>query len=456
MILGVVADDLTGATDAGSMSAKAGHLTHVYSATAFGGPDGAKVCVLDTDSRFDEPDVAYAKVRRATERLVAAGARLLHKKTCSVFRGNVGVEFDAMLDAAGEEFAVVVLGFPKNGRTTKGGVHYVHGVPLEQSAFRHDPVHPMTTSRLVEILGGQTRRPVAHLDHTVVARGAESLAEAMSDARGRTGYLILDVVDQAALRTIALAVDLARVRVLCGGSGLIEELAVTWAPPGTAGVPGGTPTVSPQDSPEGSAAMAGDQSEARRSAPSSRAGMPGVLLVAGSLTPQTAAQVEHARQAGVPVMELDTVSVFDDEEAKIEVDRVAAAALAALERGGDVLVRAAAGSAEVSATQAAGMARGLGSAATGRLVSTALAEVAARCLSQSTPAGLVVAGGDTSGTVCARLGLDSFRVGPEIAPGVPVCQSLVPERLSVVLKSGSFGTPDLLVKAAMRLREVQT
>src|SRR5690606_14815174 len=106
VILGVVADDLTGATDAGSMSAKAGHVTHVYTASAFDGPDGAAVCVLDTDSRFDEPDVAYEKVRAATERLAAHGPRLLHKKTCSVFRGNVGAEFDAMLDAVDEAFAV--------------------------------------------------------------------------------------------------------------------------------------------------------------------------------------------------------------------------------------------------------------------------------------------------------------------------------------------------------------
>lgn len=449
MILGVVADDLTGATDAGSMSAKAGHVTHVYTASAFDGPDGAAVCVLDTDSRFDEPDVAYEKVRAATERLAAHGPRLLHKKTCSVFRGNVGAEFDAMLDAVDEAFAVVVLGFPKNGRTTVDGVHYVHGVPLEQTAFRHDPVHPMTSSRLVDVLGSQTRRTVTLLSHGVVGRGAEPLAEAISDARGRTGYLLLDVVDQAALATIARAIDLAGVRVLCGASGLIEELALAWGPPGAG-------AARRQASSGYGEATPDEGSESLRAAAGSRVSVPGVLVVAGSLTPQTAAQVEHAREQGLPTLELDTTSVFDEEAGRVEVEGVAAAVTAALESGSDVLVRAAAGAAQVSATQAAGRARGLGPAATGRLVSAALAEVAALCLSRVTPTGLVVAGGDTSATVCARLGLDSFRVGPEVAPGVPVCESLASEGLSVVLKSGSFGAPDLLLTAAARLREGQT
>lgn len=46
------------------------------------------------------------------------GVRQYIDKQCSVFRGNIGAEFDAMLDELQEEFAVVVLGFPDNGRTT--------------------------------------------------------------------------------------------------------------------------------------------------------------------------------------------------------------------------------------------------------------------------------------------------------------------------------------------------
>ena len=43
------------------------------------------------------------------------GYHQFRKKTCSVFRGNIGAEFDAMLEALGLEFAVIVLGFPRAG-----------------------------------------------------------------------------------------------------------------------------------------------------------------------------------------------------------------------------------------------------------------------------------------------------------------------------------------------------
>ncbi|HKY54321.1 MAG TPA: four-carbon acid sugar kinase family protein, partial [Anaerolineales bacterium] len=156
------------------MFAKSGYLTHIYSFNRLSGlshrPGGSApgnldenltagsgnpaerakeeistpdILILDTNSRLDPPEVAYRKVFAATRELRQAGCRQFHNKTCSVFRGNIGAEFDAMLDALRLDFAVVVLGFPKNGRATVDGIHYVHGKKLEDSEFRHDPIHPM-------------------------------------------------------------------------------------------------------------------------------------------------------------------------------------------------------------------------------------------------------------------------------------------------------------------------
>jgi uncharacterized protein YgbK (DUF1537 family) len=117
MKMGVVADDITGSNDIGIMFAKSDYLTHIYSfkenvfsKERLSVPD---ILILDTNSRLDPPDVAYNKVFTATRALQQAGCRQFHNKTCSVFRGNIGAEFDAMLDALSLEFAVVVLGFPK-------------------------------------------------------------------------------------------------------------------------------------------------------------------------------------------------------------------------------------------------------------------------------------------------------------------------------------------------------
>ena len=421
MRLGVVADDITGSGDIGSMTAKAEYLTHIYSADAFHATLQAEVCILDTDSRLDDADTAYRKVFAATLALRAAGCGRFFNKTCSVFRGNIGAEFDAMLDALGETFAVVVLGFPQNGRITRDGIHYVHGERLERSAFRDDPVHPTHRSDLVGILQAQTERPVSLVTHEVIALGAAELRASVERARDRGGYVILDVPHQEALGTIAAAVE--DMPVLCGSSALAEVLPQFWPAPAP---------VAPPHLPARAA---------------------GVLVVAGSLTPQTAAQVDHLQESRVPGLRLDTLLLFAADARDAEVERLSDEASRRLERGEDVLVCTPSEPDVVRETQALGRARGLGRSAASRIVSGALAEVAARCLERTGFTRLVVAGGDTSATICHRLGVTGMRVLREIEPGLPSCLSLAGPDLVLVLKSGSFGGPAFLAEAIDHVQE---
>lgn len=425
----MVADDITGAGDIAGMTAKAGYLSVVQpfmppAAPAFG-PE--EVCVLDTDSRLDAPALAYDKVLAATEALREAGCNQFFNKTCSVFRGNIGPEFDAMLDALGEMFAVVVLGFPKNGRVTRGGIHYVHGQRLQDSDFRHDPVHPTTASNLVEILQAQTARKVGYLGADVVARGARVLREALDAARGETNYLILDVTQQADLTTIAQAVQ--GCRVLCGSSALAEELPRFW----------------PAPKPLPAALLPTDRSL-------------GVLCLSGSLTPQTRAQLEHLKSSGVTALTLDPRCLFARDPSvglQSEVARLAEAATRHLERGEEVLLHTPNDPEGVRSVQLEGRRRGLSSAEVGRLLSAALAAVASRCRERTGLERLVVAGGDTSATVCRALGVGRLQVWQELRPGLP---SLLADAegaapMLLVLKSGSFGAPDFLAEAVAHLKE---
>ena len=79
--------------------------------------------------------------------------------------------------------------------------------------------------------------------------------------------------------------------------------------------------------------------------------------------------------------------------------------------------------------------------ATGHAVEQALATIAAALVADGVSR-LVVAGGETSGAVVDRLGLSAFRIGAEIASGVPVLHALEREEgdgLALALKSGNFG-----------------
>ena len=61
---------------------------------------------------------------------------------------------------------------------------------------------------------------------------------------------------------------------------------------------------------------------------------------------------------------------------------------------------------------------------------------------------LIVAGGETSGAVVTKLGLDLLRIGPEIDPGVPwTLASGSSREIALALKSGNFGSEEFFVDA---------
>ena len=60
---------------------------------------------------------------------------------------------------------------------------------------------------------------------------------------------------------------------------------------------------------------------------------------------------------------------------------------------------------------------------------------------------LIIAGGETSGAVTKKLGLDSYQIGESVAPGVPVMIPYKRPDLRLVLKSGNFGQEDFFQRA---------
>ena len=81
-----------------------------------------------------------------------------------------------------------------------------------------------------------------------------------------------------------------------------------------------------------------------------------------------------------------------------------------------------------------------------------MASLARAIIERAMPCGLIVAGGETAGTVCRRLNLGALQVGRNIEPGVPLCYSLGEFQLPVVLKSGNFGSQDFYGRAMGAMR----
>jgi uncharacterized protein YgbK (DUF1537 family) len=126
----LVADDLTGACDAGVHFARAGLRSVVElssnadgSHTA-GGPE-ADVRILNSRSRHQAPEVAADEVKRLTRRAARAGTTICFKKVDSTLRGNTVSEARAMMRAAGLDLVVTAPALPSQGRTVVGGILHV-------------------------------------------------------------------------------------------------------------------------------------------------------------------------------------------------------------------------------------------------------------------------------------------------------------------------------------------
>jgi uncharacterized protein YgbK (DUF1537 family) len=422
-LIGVVADDTTGANDIGIMFSKNQYSVKILTYNENLNPEkDVDVLIIDTDSRLDPPQVSYDKVFKATKILQKMGCSMYYNKTCSVFRGNIGKEFDAMMDALDEKFAVISLAFPKNGRKTLYGIHTVYGKLLENSEFAKDPVHPMRQSDLVAILQEQTSRKVSLVNIDAVRQGAKYLQQAIEKSGKDSNYCIVDSEDQSDLKIVAEAVR--DYRVLCGSSAIAEELP-NFLPPR-----------------QSDSALANAKITDKN----------GVLVISGSLTPQTRAQTAYLSSLGTPVVVIDSRKIFTDSEYKEEVKRVSKLATSILNDGKDVLVMADNSDEVVLETKGIGKKQNLDPLTVSKLVSAALADITEILVEHTGLKRLVVAGGDTSGTVCRKLGIQGNYILREIETGLPSGLAIGRDML-IVLKSGSFGKEDFLLCAVEHLKE---
>ncbi|MGO4889998.1 four-carbon acid sugar kinase family protein [Anaerobacillus sp. MEB173] len=424
-MIGVVADDTTGANDIGVMFSNNEYSVKIlpYQEKAHFEID-SDVLIVDTDSRLDHRELSYEKVFNATKSLKEMGCALYFNKTCSVFRGNIGHEFDAMLDALEEDFAVISLAFPKNGRQTVNGIHSVHGVLLENSNFAHDPVHPMHQSNLVDILQEQTNRKVMLIKLDVVRQGAETLKKAISESRKVANYCIIDSENQNDLTIVAEAIR--DFPVICGSSAIAEELPKFWPAKNNNHV---LKNLDIEDN-------------------------NGVLVVSGSLTPQTKEQTKYIINNGIKVSVLDSRKVFNEVDAQTEINRIVNEAKSSILNGTDVLVMADNRDEIVFQTKEIGFKEyNLDPLTISKLVSAKLAEASYQIVNQTGLKRLVIAGGDTSGTICRKLGIEGNYVLKEIEPGLPSGLAIGNEML-IVLKSGSFGKTEFLAKSIDHLKDL--
>lgn len=159
----IIADDFTGALDTGVQFAGEGAETRVVTDRNYdycAVEAGIQVLVMDAETRHLPAKEAYDVVYGIAIRGIASGIPYIYKKTDSALRGNIGSELTALLAASEKNILPFFPAFPKIGRTTEAGYHYINGIPVKESVFGQDPYDPVKCSYIPELIQRQSSVPV--------------------------------------------------------------------------------------------------------------------------------------------------------------------------------------------------------------------------------------------------------------------------------------------------------
>jgi uncharacterized protein YgbK (DUF1537 family) len=414
VLLGCIADDVTGATDLANTLVRGGMRTVQTIGTPSSALDGAEAVVVALKSRTSPVAEAVAASLEALRWLQAQGCRQFYFKYCSTFdstpAGNIGPVLEVLMKALDVSFAIACPAFPENGRTVYRGHLFVGDALLNESGMEHHPLTPMTDPNLVRFLQRQVQGKVGLLRYDVVRGGVEAICEARSRL-GEEGVsiAIVDALSEADLMMIAAAC--ADDPLLSGGSGLALGLPENFRQKGLL-----------------------LHAENASLLPAIHGGE---VVLAGSCSRATQAQVEYWQRAERPSFRIDAFALADGQD----VVTAAVEFAESHQADGPVLIYATSAAEEIDMVH-----KKLGSAKSGALIEDAMGRIACELRNKGVRK-MIVAGGETSGAVVAALGVTALQIGPQIDPGVPWTMTLGSEPLALALKSGNFGAEDFFERA---------
>jgi D-threonate/D-erythronate kinase len=149
-MIGVIADDLTGAAEIGAVALRHGLRAEIVRT---GKPSGrADVVCMDADSRSCPAGEAGNRAAAAARELRAAGAQWIYKKVDSVLRGQVTAEMEAVMRELKLSRALLLPANPSLGRTIRNGHYFVHGKLIHKTEFARDPEYPRRSSQVLHLL----------------------------------------------------------------------------------------------------------------------------------------------------------------------------------------------------------------------------------------------------------------------------------------------------------------
>ncbi|PJG84453.1 four-carbon acid sugar kinase family protein [Conservatibacter flavescens] len=205
-LIGVVADDLTGATTMGVLLARSGSKTtvcfHTEAAQKLELENSSESLLISTSSRPLLKHEAYSQVEKATKALKSMGVQYFTKRIDTTMRGGIGVEIDAMLDQLSENtIAIVVPAMPQSKRILVGGYSMIDGVALTNTPVAQDVRTPVKEVYIPKLLQSQTHRAVGTVSLGDVMLGIYDIKVALLEQIKQGKQVI--VVDAVTLEDVS-------------------------------------------------------------------------------------------------------------------------------------------------------------------------------------------------------------------------------------------------------------
>lgn len=379
-MIGVIADDFTGAAEIGGLGLRYGLSVEIRtSATSCTSTD---LLIIATDTRSKGAAEAIVEMREKTRALSELTPHLLYKKLDSVLRGHVLPELAAQMEVLGKPRTLLIPANPAFDRTINGGTYYVKGKRLHETSFGQDPEFGIRSSDVLEILGGIHGHP------TALGRLEQALPE--------RGFIVGEVSTAGDLGRWARRVD--GTTLAAGASGffaaLLEQLDRRVLPPRKEPVCWG----------------------------------PNRLFVCGSSFSTSKKMVKELQTRGKAVKLLPAPLTIPGAQSRGLAEQCASEITELLARH-DYAVLAADEVKDAAAGE------------TARAIRESMAEVTAQVAQQSEIRELLLEGGATASAVLGRLGMDAFYPEQQVAHGVIRMRISGRERLHVTMKPGSYEWP---------------
>ncbi len=225
-LIGIIADDLTGANDTALQFHLGGAKTKILldSGSVPQNKEETEVWALSTESRNKESWEALSSVEKAVKTFTENFSfDFYYKKIDSTLRGHIALETLTMLNLMDYDAAIIIPAFPQEGRITVGGYHLLKGVPIGRTEVAMDPHSPILESHIPTLLRSQLDEKqkdlVGTIDLKTVMNGAGPILIKINDLIKEGKKLI--VADSASITDIeqvALAIKKCDKKLLPAGT----------------------------------------------------------------------------------------------------------------------------------------------------------------------------------------------------------------------------------------------